>query len=132
MGIFYDKMLDARRAVHDTMSRPALCSMDFSLAESDPDYVAPLPITVRVHDKFLKLGDLAGTNFHYAEVEDNSPRMIFLVSEITPVRGLYVSLLPGVAYQVDHVEPQDNITITAKVVRLTPADAAGFPVPGAS
>lgn len=129
MHEFHAARIKARRIVHETMSRPALCSMNFSLAPGDEGYEAPIPVTVRVHDKFVAQGDLAGTNFHYAERAEDAPRIIFLRGEIAPERGLYVSLETGLAYQVDHVDPADNITVTTRAVPLSAADCAGFPVP---
>ncbi|MFC3724401.1 hypothetical protein [Neoaquamicrobium sediminum] len=87
-------------------------------------------ISVRVHDTPIVLGDLKGTNFNYAEIEDNSPRIIFLRSEVEPARGMIVSVEPGVAYRVDTNRAPNDITTTSRVVRLTKDEAAGLPVPG--
>ena len=86
-------------------------------------------ITVRVHEFWKALGDLKGTNFNYAEVEDITPRIVFLLSEVGPKRGAIVSVAPGEAYRVDLVLPVNGITVTAKVVKFSAEEAQGFPVP---
>src|SRR5690606_35034308 len=80
-------------------------------------------ITVRVHDKFLRVGDLAGTNFHYAEVEENAPRAIFMRAIIEPRRGYYLSTREGV-YHIESLQPPDDISVTANLSRLTEKEAA--------
>lgn len=92
---------------------------------------APNPRTIRVlvTDRFQALGDLKGTNFNYAEIEDNTPRIEFLVDEIEPVRGAYVSIERGVAYQIDSVLAPEDITVTANVVRLDANKVRNFPLP---
>jgi hypothetical protein len=96
-------------------------------AEGDTQVI---PITVRVHDTPVVLGDLKGTNFNYAEMEDNAPRIVFMRDEIEPVRGMIVSVEPGVAYRVDTLRAPNDITVTARVVRLREQETAGLPVPG--
>lgn len=124
---FREQMRDARRQLHDYMSVDAVAW--YGEVPTDPADLKKL--TVRVHEKWLALGDLKGTNFNYAEVESIAPRMIFMLDEIHPDDGLWVSVEPGVAFRVDHTLEPDDITQTAVVVRLPERDTEGFPVPGA-
>jgi hypothetical protein len=84
MGKFRDKIARARGTLHDHMSVPALvyARPEFPIIPSDPLTIPETTqVTVRVHDSPMMLGDLKGTNLSYAEVSDNSPRIIFLASE---------------------------------------------------
>lgn len=112
--------------LHDVMAVPALYFARPYVAGDTPVQ----PITVRVHDKFALVGDLKGTNFNYAEFEDNAPRIVFMRSEIEPVRNMIVSVEAGSAYRVDTVLPPNDETVTARVARLHVSETAGFPVPG--
>lgn len=122
MGNFREKLRAGRKQLHERMSTPAI----YLPAAGSTSQVL---ISVRVHEHFKALGDLKGTNFNYAEVEDISPRIVFLRSEISPKRGAIVSVAPGEAYRVDHVLPHDDMTVTAKVVKFTEQESKGFPVP---
>lgn len=125
MGRFRAKIREGRRALHEYMSVPALYF-------SWPNPAEIREISVRVHDKRQALGDLKGTSFNYAEREDDSPRIVFMRSEVDrPVRNMIVSIEPGVAYRLGVNEAPDDITITNKCTRLEPEDALapGFPSP---
>lgn len=121
MGGFREEKREARELLHEYMSVPALCFMDPASA--------PTPVTVRVHEKWSPIGDLKGTNFNYAEVEDVTPRIVFWASEITPKGKMFVSIERGVAYQIDVVLPRDGQTITAIANRMSPDKTNQFPVP---
>ncbi len=83
----------------------------------------PVPCFVRVHTKFQALGDMKGTNFNYAEYEDITPRIILWREEIPqPVRNAIVSVEAGEAYYLDNIEPPDDLTITAMVVKMDDDD----------
>lgn len=125
---FREQMRDARRQLHDYMSVTAVAW--YGEPPEDPEDL--IKLTVRVHEKWLALGDLKGTNFNYAEVEAIAPRMIFMVDQIIPDRDLIVSVEIGVAFRVDHTLDADDITITAVVIRLPEDYTTGFPVPGAT
>lgn len=125
-GRFHQKLRRARRQLHDHMSVDALYFAHPYVAGETP----VLPITVRVHDTPVVLGDLKGTNFNYAEMEDNAPRIVFMRDEIEPVRGMVVSVEPGVAYRIDTVRAPNDITVTARVARLRVAETTSLPVPG--
>ena len=103
---------------------------------ADPFADDPLLITVRVHEKWVALGDLKGTNFNYAETADIAPRIVFMRNgveapyvAVEPQRGYIVSIEPGVAYRIDNVQPPDDITVTATVIALDAADTLDFPLP---
>lgn len=96
---------------------------------TDPAAPNPRTIKVLITDRFQALGDLKGTNFNYAEIEDNTPRIEFLTDEIEPAKSAYVSVERGVAYQIDTVLPPEDITVTANVVRMRADKARNFPVP---
>ncbi|WP_152533336.1 MULTISPECIES: hypothetical protein [unclassified Labrenzia] len=114
------------------MSVPALV-FDAPSVPIDPSDPATIPdttpVTVRVHDQWGMVGDLKGTNLSYAEVSDNSPHIVFMKSEISPRRGHIVSVKPGVAYEVEYVDPPNGISITANVSRMKEAKTLNFPVP---
>jgi len=124
MGPFRQHIREARRALHDYMSVPALC-FNWPL----PDGEEPKRVSVRIHDKITIVGDLKGTNFHYAERYDYVPRAIFMRDEIIPQRKMILTVEPGIAYRIDSVEPPDEITITANLTRIRPEETVGMPFP---
>lgn len=119
-------MRKGRRKLHDYMSVPALY-FPFPYVAGE---TVVQEITVRIHDKFVAFGDLKGTTFNYAEMEDDSPRIIFMRNEVEPSRNYIVSVEAGSAYRVDAPMAPDDITITARCARLHTSEAAGLPVPG--
>ncbi len=119
---FRELKREARAQLHDYMSVPALCFMD----KADPN---PIPVTVRVHEKWTTLGDLKGTSFNYAEVESITPRLIFWRTQITLKRKMFISVEAGVAFQIDTILPPDDQTVTATCSKLAVDQTAGFPVP---
>lgn len=123
---FREHMDAGRRQLHAEMSVPALYFTWPYVEGTTPTQ----EISVRVWHGFALSGDLKGTNFNYAEVEADSPRIIFLRSEIRPFKRFVVSVAPGEAYRIDTVEPPNGITVTAKVKRLGSDEAQGLPVPG--
>lgn len=121
-GPFQDKIDRARQKLHDYMHIDAL----YYDSPNGGDFPVIRQITCRVHDKFLRVGDLAGTNFHYAEMEENSPRAIFMRAEITPQRGFILATKRGY-YRIDSLLPPDGLTVTANLARLVnPADTNGL------
>ncbi len=122
MATFRDHKRRARRNVHKHMRVAA-----FYLADRN---AVPVPCFVRVHTKFQALGDQAGTNLNYAEREDVTPRIIFWREELPqPSRNAIISVEVGEAYQIDNIEPADDLTITAMVTRMDLADTIDLPVP---
>lgn len=127
----------SRAALHEAMQVAALYLVQ------NPDYVTPVidpdiprylqtPVNVRVASKWGTLGDMKGTNFHFAEREEVKPKIIFLRSEIAvPVRNAVVSISADEAYRIDNAMPLDGITITAECLILSAAQIAlgAYPVP---
>ncbi|TPI86358.1 hypothetical protein [Mesorhizobium sp. B2-8-9] len=114
----------ARRDLHDRAKVPALY-----IESTGAD---PVPVTVRIFDKFQALGDIKGTNQQYAEFDDNMPRIIFMRADLpSPKRGAIFSIEPGEAYRLDSAMATDDLTITWHVVKLDAEDADGLPVPEA-
>ena len=126
MALFRDIKRKARRALHTRLLVPALYIIDGE---------APIPVNVRLHTKFDALGDMKGTNFNYAERVDTLPRILFMRDEVVmPARGAYVSVEADEAYSIDYADPADDISITAFVTPLLPAEleALNLPVPETS
>ncbi len=122
MRSFRDIKRNARRVVQLHLRVPALY-----LATRD---AVPVPCFVRVHTKFQALGDMKGTNFNYAEYEDITPRIILWREELPqPSRNAIISVEAGEAYQIDNVQPADDLTITAMVTAMDIEDTAGLPIP---
>lgn len=114
----------ARMDLHNRAKVPALYIA--------PEGGDPVPVTVRVFDKFQTLGDIKGTISQYAEFDDNVPRMIFMRADLpSPKRQGVFSIEVGEAYRLDSAMAADDITVTWHVVKLDAADAAGLPVPEA-
>lgn len=129
----------ARLDLHQAMQVAALYLVE------NPNYVVPVvdpdipryletPVNVRVHYEFGALGDLIGTNIHFAERQEIKPELIFLRSEIDdPQRHAVVSVSPDEAWRIDNVEPPDTITVKCQALRLSAAQIAmgGYPYPPA-
>jgi hypothetical protein len=117
----------SRRHVHDRMKVPALY-----IASTGAN---PVPINVRIHRGFDKSGDIGGRNNDWMSREDiKDPALVFMLDEvatagITLARPAVISVQDGEAYQIDRMEPADDITVTAKVTRLELADTIDLPVP---
>lgn len=120
----------ARGALHAFMGRPAHLYLDSTTA----DFTA---ITVRHHEKFTKVGDLAGTNLSYAENHDDEETVVFWCDQLVPVvgaaasppRGALVVLSETEGYFVDNVRPRYGQTISAEVTPASTADLAGKVAP---
>lgn len=125
VGAFRDEIREARQTLHEYMSVYAA----YFKAPFEEGVTPVQTITVRVHDKFLALGDLKGTNFNYAEIEAISPKAIFMLEEVTPDRGYIISLEPGVAYRIDHTHEPDDISQKADIIKLAADKTIGFPLP---
>jgi hypothetical protein len=120
MGRFRDQLRRARLTLHNELCERAM-------------YIPPSgvtkEVTVRVHDYAKMIGDQKGTSFEYAEMHEQVPKIVFLRSEIEPVRNALISLEGGRAYRIDNVLSPDDITITAEVVVVKPSQAVGLPLP---
>lgn len=112
----------SRRDLHQAMRVPALY---FEFPGSPG-----VEVNVRVHSDFQALGDMKGTNFHYAERKEFLPRIIFDATEVPkPTRGAIVSMGGGEAYRVDHAMPPDGGFITAECAVLSRSEAERLPGP---
>lgn len=126
MATHRDHKRTARRQLHNKLAVPAV-------------YIAPnstqVPCTVRVHTTFPAIGgDVEGGYQYGAERFDQTPRLVFLLSDFTtvqPARFGIVSIEAGEAYRIDSMREADDITITANVVRLHGSETIGLPLPSA-
>jgi len=125
MSNFRDIKRQARLLVHDTMKLPAV----YVSSRSDP--LAPFRLVhMRLTSKNAAIGGLKGTSFHTVEREEVLPSAIVLVSEVpSPVRNEVLSLTLGEAYQIDYVEPKDDITVKVNLLALDKADCNRLPIP---
>ena len=113
MSAFSDLKARGRRALHQTMGRPAT----YYPVSSGTVFQN---ITARAHSGVVRTGDLAGTNLSYAEQADRTETVIFLVDEVpAPRQNGLVIFAADEAYSLRVVRPRDGITITAEVVRVT-------------
>lgn len=119
---------DARRRLHESLATPALY---LTLGVG----AVPLPVTVRLHVTFGPQGEVEGGPQYAAQIQDVTPRIVFLRSQLVslpngmPARNHIVSVEEGEAYRISNIRAPDDITITAEVARVSAADAAGLPVP---
>lgn len=121
MASWRDIKRTMRRDLHSIMQIAALYI---------PETGDPVPVNVRLHYKLDEVGDLKGTNFHYAERENMVPQILFMLDEFADAkRGGVVSIEAGEAYKIDHMELPDDISVKAHVTRLTAAQAVGLPLP---
>lgn len=112
----------ARGSLHSNMSVPALYTAVTG--------ATPVDCTVRVWTSFAAIGQPVTGGQEYADRQDVTPKIRFLLAEIpAPRRGAVVSVETGEAYRVDHINAVDDEYVTAEVTRLTAAEAAGLPVP---
>ncbi|MGI9505994.1 MAG: hypothetical protein ACR2RE_23385, partial [Geminicoccaceae bacterium] len=87
----------ARVKLHEGLSFAALCYADGPTGTAEP-------VRVRKHTKTFNAGDLAGTSLQFAEVREESPKLVFLVNDHRPERGHVYALETGDVYEVDHVD----------------------------
>ena len=113
----------ARRLLHDVLHQPAHYYPNRNPAAT------PIVCGVRIHEHFVRAGDLAGTSYEYSEHLENIPSIVVLRDEVSPDRTGVFSVAPGEAYEVDVVDAPDDITVRAFVSRMKEADAALFAPP---
>ena len=127
---FRDAKRRIRRQLHAHAAEPV-----WYLAATGSD---PVAATVRLHLNMSELGELLRGGF--ADRAELTPRIIFLRSQVVPVRDAIVVTRDLGAYYVDHDHAPDDITVTAEVVKMTPsqiteqgldpnADWLGLPAP---
>jgi hypothetical protein len=116
MATFREVKRKARSQLHQRLAEPALYLTD--------PIASPVGITVRLHLDFSQVGELLRGGF--ADRQEMTPQIIFLGSQIVPVRnGIVVTKDLG-AWFVDNTLPANDITIAAEVVRITPGQATGY------
>lgn len=96
---------------------------------ADPAAANPQRVLVCITDMSTSVGDLKGAGSGYAEVEIDAPSIEFLREQVEPSRAFYVSVAPGIAYQVDTVLPHDELVTTVRATRLRGDKLRNFPVP---
>lgn len=133
MATFREQKRLARRQLHAAMAEPVL----YLKTRTD----APVEVTCRLHLQFEQLGDLAGSRAGFADRQAVTPKIIFMNSEVLPVRDAYVITKDMGAYKLDNDLPPDDITTAVEVTEVSAASAAkygwdlsapwcGFPAPG--
>lgn len=116
----------ARRSLHDFMGRAATYY-------SGGTVLAGL-VHVRVGEKLVKTGDLAGTNLNYAEAHENRTQMILdrealAVLGITPKRLDMVVRSATEGYVIDTVQPPDGMTVSCEVTRMSVSELTDKALP---
>lgn len=117
----------ARRSLHDHMGRAATYFTGGSVLAGI--------VYVRVGEKAVKTGDLAGTNLSYAETHENRTHVIFdreALADlgITPRRLDMVVKSATEGYVIDTVLPPDGMTVTCEVTRMSAGEFTGKATPG--
>ncbi len=117
---FRDLKRKARRTLHSHLEVPALY-----LATPSSD---PVPCNVRL---WTKWGAIGAMSEGWAEMQEATPRIIFMIDEVPRPRNLaVVSIEAGEAYRIDNTDRPDDITITAHVTRIPAgAELDALPVP---
>ena len=127
MSRFRDELREGRQVLHMEMADPALYIAEWPVADGEEP--SAIPVTVRVHEHGVQLGDLKGTSFNYPEIYDDSPKIIFMRDEIAPKRHAVVVIGPGEAWRLGAGQAPNDITVTFDAARLSDKDMAGLPMP---
>jgi hypothetical protein len=102
----------------------------------DPETKLPSNVEVRTHYDFAALGEVRGTSFGYAERQEMTPRLIFMLepTETQPIpidpdpqALVIVSALEG--YRVNYLDPIDLLTRKAFCTQMTPAEIEAYVTP---
>lgn len=119
----------ARADLHQRMKVPAFYYVDGD-SEGTPKLVH-----VRVHTKLNReQGDLKGTSFSYAEVEEHIPTVLFWLDELAqqgfePARQGVVMISGTEGYRIDHLRERDLWTQHAEVATLTEHERESYAYP---
>lgn len=123
---FRDLKKKARADLHERMKVPAFYYATGNIAQ------APVLIHVRVHTKLNReQGDLKGTSFSYAEVEEHIPALLFWLDECKPKAKAVVMISADEGYRVDHLRQPDILSQIGEVVQLNQHERMAFSYPGA-
>lgn len=108
---FREQKRQARQQLHSAMAEPVLY-IPFKGA-------TPQAVTGRVHLNFEALGELRRAGF--AELSDLTPQAIFQQADLAPVRtAVFVTEDMG-AFQIEQVDPPNDITVLVRISRLPAA-----------
>ena len=113
---------EARRDLHAEMHVPANY---YPAGSNTPAKV----VGIRIHENFRYVADMKGTSYEYAEWSEESPQIVVLKDEVVPDRGDVFCPEAGEAYRVDHIDPADDITIIAHIIKLPESEAAAYQPP---
>jgi len=107
-------------------------------------------IKARIHDELRLVGDVKGTSLEFTELHENTPKIVFRLSDFGPANESYVNsgfttwkdiLAKGtivraededglpLAYEITDREPVHGITINVNVTRVSDRKACTFPLP---
>ena len=132
MTAWADAKKAARQVVHDTFALPCI----FYATSASTPTVDDDTLTVRIHDKDKRVGDLAGTNLSYAETVERPTRAIFQTVDLDGrdiARGSMLVMLNYMGdiagYFVDVVHPPDGLTLTCEVTPLSVSELSGRLLP---
>lgn len=118
MRNFREQKRAARQQLHTALSETALY-----LPEREGVHRS---VTVRLHLNFSLLGDLLATRVGFGDVQEMTPRIVFLLAEGRPQRDAYVVTKDMGAYYIDNVQDPDDLTMTAMVSQVLPETALRF------
>lgn len=121
---FRDLKRQARADLHRAMRVSALYYPTGSPSDT------PVPVSVRVAYGFRPVGNDVGTDYRFAEMQEQIPKLLFMVEEQTPASKAVVSISATEVYRLDVILPIDFISISANVVKASDAQAALFAYPG--
>jgi len=123
---FAEVQATARTALHEFMSREASF---YASAAATPE-----TITARRHNAPKLVGDLAGTNLSYAEVQERPTTVVLWAAELEAAgtsvsRGSLIIFTATEGWYVDHTSPADDETITVDVTPMSASDLDGKMLP---
>lgn len=91
----------------------------------------PLVIHPRKHSKMIQVGDAKGTRFHYSEIQDIAPRILFMLAEVPePADRAVVMLTINEGYRLHDRENNDFISVTSNATAMSESEALLFVYPG--
>lgn len=108
MSTFREQKRVARRSIHSALSEPVLY-VPFKEGE-------PVTLTARLHLSFEALGELRRSGF--AEAAELTPKAIFLEPSAAIGRAAIIVTESMGAFQIEQVDPPNDITVTASISRL--------------
>ncbi len=89
-----------------------------------PKSVLPRTVHVRVHNKWDAKGDVQGTAFNFAEIREETPKLVFWFEECDPAQKAVVVISDHEAYRVINPDPRYLQTVTAACTALSPREIA--------